>query len=119
MSSPLAVDLRENIADRFTSIKGSPFDPKERKTRIYHNIRHWTLKIGENCYEIAPVQGYGSKFQKFTDLIGGNTCKYVPCDVSRWHVMHKTQDSGPSIKIEERKVGQTTMSHKEIDAAGQ
>lgn len=115
MSSPLGIDQREAILKKFPMIKGTRLDPKEKQTHIFQNIRHWTLQIGDQCHELWPCLGFGAKFGKFTDFIGGNTCKPRSVSAAEW--LHN-KEVKQKVKVERRRVGQTKLSDRKIKAAG-
>ena len=116
MSSPLGIDQREAILKKLPMIRGTRFDPKEKQAHIFQNIRHWTLQIGDRCYELWPVLGYGIKFKKLTDLVGGNTCAPRCVSASEW--LHDKVIK-QNVKIERRRVGQTSLSERKIEAEGE
>lgn len=105
MSSPLAVERREQLSEKYKPLK-SFLDPS-KEVRFFHKIKHWTLQIGDKCYELWPPSG-GKKIN--WKKLGTDTCRPQEQPAEDWHKLR--HDHG--IRPELRKVGQTKLTYEEI-----
>ena len=110
MASPLAIQERADFYEkrgRFLKRPASILEPK-KEAHFFRKIQHWTLEINGKCYELSPETKKKVKvIKKLADM-----CVPRTSDSKPWHDFRTEH----SIEPERRKVGQTRMTHEEIEA---
>ena len=106
LSSPLGIDRREHLLAKTKYKPLKNFLDPSKEVRFFHKIKHWTLQIGDKCYELWPKAGKKIQFTRFTS----DLCEPQERHADEWHKMRA--DHG--IRPEVRKVGQTRMMDEEI-----
>ena len=112
MASPLAIDQRNCLNDK--KIKGLRhlsryIDPKN-EIHVFRKIQHWTLEIGDKCYELSPNTKKKLRLiKKATDMIEPRWVEAI-----QWREIRESK----KIEPEKRKIGQTRKTHDEIEAEG-
>ena len=105
---------RSKRASEYNKKVGNFLEPKVRDlvdpkkgSRKFPQIKHWTLEVNGWCYELSPEPGkIPSKLKMFTDA-----CKPRSEERERWNKRRRDYD----IELDRLRVGQTKMTHEEIE----
>ena len=112
ISSPLGYEKRigwSEKAEKYAPAFAKAVDPRT-EWRWLDRVKHWTLEVDGKCYELWS-KGHKNIFETklTTDL-----CQPQCITSKKWKEL---RDEG-GIEPEKKKVGQTRLSHKKIDAKG-
>ena len=116
IASPLAIDERNELNNKeIEALKPAArfIDPRN-EIHVFRKIEHWSLEIGDKCYELTPKTKTKLNFIKKV-LHMGDAIKPHWIDAAQWREIREAKEIEP----ETRKIGRTTKTHDEIWAEGE
>ena len=109
MASPLLAHQRRAYSEKLSDLwVPSAIKLPEKEPRIFRKINHWTLEIGERCYEL--VVNRPKRKLKHCNLFK-DFCRPDWVSKELWHKLRHHPDIKPHRKL----VGQTRLTYEDIE----
>ena len=109
MASPLLAHQRRAYNEKLSELRvPSAIKLVEKEHRFFRNINHWTLEIGDRCYELAVKK---PKLRVKDCNLFKDFCQPDWTLKERWHKLRHHPDVKPHRKL----VGQTRLTYEEIE----